>query len=78
MEPVGVYGYAAIEQRLPFQSSALSLGWCGWRPRTDAAECDTQFYKLFVSVILPLEDISQRVIDTVLYRCQLFGLYFYI
>ena len=47
-------------------------------PRTDAAECDTQFYKLFVSVILPLEDISQRVIDTVLYRCQLFGLYFYI
>ena len=46
--------------------------------RTDAAECDTQFYKLFVSVILPLEDIGQRVIDTVLYRCRLFGLYFYI
>jgi hypothetical protein len=22
------------------------MGWCGWGPRTDAAECDTHFYVL--------------------------------
>ena len=22
------------------------IGWCGWGPRTDAAECDTHFYVL--------------------------------
>ena len=56
----------------------LYLSWVGWRPRTDAAECDSHFYVLFSLGKLSLEDFRRRVIDTVLYRGQLFGFSIYL
>ena len=47
-------------------------------PRTDAAECDSHFYVLFSLGKLSLEDFRRRVIDTVLYRGQLFGFSIYL
>ena len=45
------------------------IGWCGWGPRTDAAECDTHFYVLSaLGNIFHMTTSVVGVIDTVLYR----------
>jgi len=74
---VGVWSradFTALQRRSDFTiNHQLCMSGCGWRPRTDAAKCDTHFYILFQLGNISLEDFSHRVIDTVLYRARLSG-----
>ena len=74
---VGVWSradFTALQRRSDFTiNHQLCMSGCGWRPRTDAAKCDTHFYILFQLGNISLEDFSHRVIDTVLYRARLLG-----
>ena len=66
---VGVWSradFTALQRRSDFTiNHQLCMSGCGWRPRTDAAKCDTHFYVLFQLGNNSLEDLVIGVIDTV-------------
>ena len=61
---VGVWSradFTALRRRSDFTiNHQLFMSGCGWRPRTDAAKCDTHFYILFQLGNISLEDFSRR------------------
>ena len=66
---VGVWSradFTALQRRSDFTiNHQLFMSGCGWRPRTDAAKCDTHFYVLFQLGNNSLEDLVIGVIDTI-------------
>ena len=58
------FGSAAATQRVPFNHQ-LFLSWCGWWPRTDAAECDTHFYVISALGIIYTRGLMSSGADTV-------------
>ena len=61
---VGVWSradFTALRRRSDFTiNHQLCMSGCGWRPRTDAAKCDTHFYILFQLGNILLEDFNRR------------------